>query len=103
MSELPRRSTRLGGGLNTVENEDPPDETAEALAQRAAGRAGGQCQWACLRQLAVLTDEPRAAEPDESLGAVCDVVEGGHGAVCDFVHELGQLSRKGTGRNAKAP
>ena len=36
MSELPRRSTRLGGGLNTVENEDPPDETAEALAQRAA-------------------------------------------------------------------
>ena len=36
MSELPRRSTRLGGGLNTVENEDPPDETAEALTQRAA-------------------------------------------------------------------
>ena len=36
MSELPRRSTRLGGGTNTVENEDPSDESTEALAQRAA-------------------------------------------------------------------
>ena len=36
MSELPRRSTRLGGGTNIVENEDPHDETTEALAQRAA-------------------------------------------------------------------
>ena len=36
MSELPRRSTRLGGGTNTVENEDPSDESIEALAQRAA-------------------------------------------------------------------
>ena len=36
MSELPRRSTRLGGGDKTVENEDPPNESVEALAQRAA-------------------------------------------------------------------
>ena len=36
MSEPPRRSARLGGGDKTVENEDPPNESTEALAQRAA-------------------------------------------------------------------
>ena len=36
MSEPPRRSMRLGGGANNVENEDPSDEATEALAQRAA-------------------------------------------------------------------
>ena len=36
MSEPPRRSARLGGVDNTVGNEDPPNESVEALAQRAA-------------------------------------------------------------------
>ena len=60
MSDPPRRSSRLGGVVNTVEKEDPPMDDSEALAQRAIDAAR-------LAQLASGQGTPANLYPDPLL------------------------------------